>query len=60
MNQAYTTQPVCQEWVTVIKCISATGQKIPPYIIFKGESLMMHWVSTSSPAGWMFAVNNKG
>jgi len=60
LNSVYTAQPGRQEWVTVIECISATGQKIPPYVIFKGEHLMTHWTSTSPPPGWMFAVNHNG
>lgn len=60
MDSSYAAQPGRQEWVTVIECISATGEKIPPYVIFKGENLMTQWTSVSPPQGWMFAVNNKG
>ena len=60
IDSAYAAQPGRQECVTVIECISATGQKIPPYVIFKGENLMAHWMSISPPEGWMFAVNHKG
>jgi len=51
LNSVYTAQPGRHKWVTVIECISATGQKIPPYVIFKGEHLMTHWTSTSLPSG---------
>jgi hypothetical protein len=60
MDSAYAAQPGHQEWVTIIECISATGQKIPLYVIFKGESLMTHWTSILPLKGWMFAVNHKG
>ena len=36
VSKVYEAQPGRQEWVTNIVCVSATGEKIPPYIIFKG------------------------
>jgi hypothetical protein len=54
---AYEAQPGRQEWVTVIECISATGEKIPPYIIFKGQNLMSNWLPKLMPKGWMFTAN---
>jgi hypothetical protein len=53
-------QPGRQEWLTVIECVSATGEKIPPYIIFKGKNLMTSWFPEHRPKGWMFACNTKG
>lgn len=32
------------DWVTVIECISATGRRLTPAIIFKGCNLQSHWV----------------
>src|SRR5438105_13640322 len=40
VKQAYTAQPGRQEWVTIIECISATGTKIPPYVIFKDKNVI--------------------
>src|SRR5277367_6310351 len=58
--KAYEAQPGRQEWVTVIECVSATGEKIPPYVIFKGERLMSSWFPKQLPKGWKFAVNTMG
>ena len=43
IGKGYETQPGWQEWVTVIECVSATEEKIPPYVIFKGQNLMTNW-----------------
>ena len=58
--KAYEAQPGRQEWVTVIECISAIGEKIPPYIIFKGEKLMSSGFPKTLPKGWKFAANTTG
>lgn len=60
VSNAYEVQPGRQEWLTVIECVSATGEKIPPYIIFKGKNLMTSWFPEHRPKGWMFACNTKG
>lgn len=60
VKQAYTAQPGRQEWVTVIECISATGTKISPYVIFKGKNVVSSWLPKDPPAGWMFAANASG
>ena len=60
VSDAYEAQPGRQEWLTVIECISATGEKIPPYVIFKGQNLMSNWLPMPMPKGWMFAANASG
>lgn len=60
ISTAYEAQPGRQEWVTTIECISATGAKIPPMIIFKGTNLLMTWLSQPLPLGWMFSCNESG
>jgi len=60
LSEAYEVQPGRQEWVTVIECIAATGEKIPPYVIFKGQNLMSNWLPKPLPKGWMFAANASG
>lgn len=60
VSDAYEAQPGRQEWLTVIECISATGEKIPPYVIFKGQNLMSNWLPKPMPKGWMFAANASG
>ena len=44
ISTAYEAQPGQQEWVTAIECISATEDKIPPMIIFKGTNLLTTWL----------------
>jgi len=60
VSTAYEAQPGRQEWVTAIECISATGEKIPPMIIFKGTNLLSTWLPQPRPAGWMFSCNESG
>jgi hypothetical protein len=59
VSNAYEVQPGRQEWLTVIECVSAMGEKIPPYIIFKVKNLMTNWFPEYHPKGWMFAYNKK-
>jgi DDE superfamily endonuclease len=60
VSTAYEAQPGRQEWVTAIECISATGEKIPPLIIFKGTNLLTTWLPQPLPPGWMFSCNESG
>jgi len=46
--------------IGVIECIFAAGEKVPPYVIFKGENLMTNWPPETLPRGWMFACNSSG
>src|SRR5579871_4323983 len=59
-SNAYEVQSGRQEWLTVIECVSAVGEKIPPYIIFKGQNLMTSWLPEQLSGGWMFACNTSG
>ena len=59
-KQTYMAQPGRQEWVTVIECISASGNAIPPYVIFKGEHLVSTWLPRPLPSGWTFTTNTSG
>jgi hypothetical protein len=43
-----------REWVTVIECITATGQVISPLIIFKGGNLQSTWF----PVNFNVNLNN--
>ena len=60
ISTAYEAQPGWQEWVTAIECISATEDKIPPLIIFKGTNLLSTWLPYPLPPGWMFSFNESG
>jgi len=64
VNQAtrgnYKVEPGCQEWATIIECISADGVAIPPLIIFKGETLSTNWIPKDLDPTWRFTNNKKG
>lgn len=32
-------------WTTIIECISASGQVLTPFVIFKGETVQQEWFS---------------
>lgn len=49
VKKPHAAQPGRQEWVTVIECISASGNKIPPYVILKGENLVLNWLPPIHP-----------
>jgi hypothetical protein len=49
LSTTYEAQLGRQEWVTVIECISATGEKIPPLVIFKGKNLLTTWLPQPLP-----------
>lgn len=60
MEKTYEAQLGRQEWVTVIECISVTGEKIPPFVILKGENIMTSWIPTNISDGWKFGCNSTG
>jgi hypothetical protein len=60
LSTAYEAQPGRQEWVTVIECISAAGERIPPMVIFQGANLLTTWLPQPLPAGWKFSCNESG
>ena len=45
--------------ITVIGCISATGQAIPPFVIFDAKSLNMDWTKGEIP-GTTYGLSDKG
>ena len=54
--------------ITVIACVSATGQAIPPFVIFDAKSLNREWMKDQvpgttygcSPKGWVDTVLFEG
>ena len=60
LRRKYQAEPGRQEWVTVVECISANGELIPPLIIFKGENLMSSWIPANVANEWHFSCNSKG
>ena len=60
LRRKYQAEPGRQEWVTVVECISADGNLIPPLVIFKGEDLMTSWIPREVENEWHFSSNTKG
>jgi hypothetical protein len=60
LREAYQAEPGCQEWVTVMECVSATGSFITPLIIFKGKNICMNWIPKDAPKEWNISCNTKG
>ena len=48
-----------REYVTVIGCGSASGDRLPPYILYKGKHLYDRWCQ-SGPVGALYGVNSNG
>ena len=44
LQAKYQAHPGRQEWVTVVECVSADGQSIPPFIILKGKNISSSWI----------------
>ena len=52
-----------RELITVIECVSGSGQAIAPFVIYKGASHYMGWYQHLDPQateGWKFAYSSKG
>jgi hypothetical protein len=60
VKKAYQAELGRQEWVTVMECICADGNFIPPLIIFKGINLCKDWIGSNVPDDWYLACNTKG
>ena len=45
--------------ITVIGCVSATGQALPPFVIFDAKSLNMEWRKGEIP-GTTYGLSDKG
>jgi DDE superfamily endonuclease/Tc5 transposase DNA-binding domain len=52
-------QPGNREWVTAIEAISATGQVLPPMVIFKGKMRQLAWYK-EIPRDWTIEVSDNG
>jgi hypothetical protein len=52
-------QPGNREWVTVIKCINASGWSLPPMIIFSGKVHQSQWYQDIDP-DWLIGLSDNG
>ena len=48
-----------REHVTVHVCCSAAGQRLPPFILYKGKNLYQRWM-TGGPAGAVYGISDSG
>lgn len=49
-----------QEWVAAIECVDATGQALPPLVIFKAKHLDTAWIPAQAPPEWRFSTSKRG
>jgi DDE superfamily endonuclease/Tc5 transposase DNA-binding domain/helix-turn-helix, Psq domain len=49
-----------QEWITVLECVSAAGEALPPMIIFKAQNTNSAWVPKDTPRNWQFSTSTSG
>jgi hypothetical protein len=59
-KKAYIKSPENREWVSIIECVSATGQKLRCLIIFKGQALQTTWFSPKSVPDWLYTTSKNG
>jgi hypothetical protein len=54
--------PGSRAWTSFIECISATGKRLPPVVIFKGKSVQAQWFPRNLKPlqGWKFTATEKG
>jgi DDE superfamily endonuclease len=56
-KKAYKKSPENREWVSIIECVSAVGQKLRPAVIFKGNSLQTTWFPSTSIPKWLYTTS---
>ena len=49
-----------REWVTAIECIRASGEALPPCIIFKAKGYTEGWLDNNLPLGSRIEVSQNG
>jgi hypothetical protein len=49
-----------QEGVTVLECISAAGEALPPLVIFKAQNTNSAWIPKDTPPDWHFSTSTSG
>ena len=47
------------QFYIVLGCASASGERLPPYILYKGKNSYTSWTS-GGPAGTLFGVSDSG
>lgn len=60
-KQTFIVQPGTRELVTIIECVSALGELLPPLIIFKAKQHQEKWAQLEgNRVDWNYALSNKG
>jgi hypothetical protein len=59
-KKAYIQSPENREWVSIIECVSAAGQKLQCAVIFKGKSLQTTWFPAQSVPNWLYTTSENG
>ena len=52
-----------RRWITIIACVSATGQSLPPLIIFSGANVQQQWFPDTEDQpyeDWYFTISSNG
>src|SRR5262249_33653353 len=55
-------QPGSRIWTSFVECVSATGQALPPLVIFKGKTVQQQWfpLDLKPYATWKFTATESG
>ena len=59
VGRAVVVQLGNREWVTAIKCVNASGQSLPPFIILAGKTHQSSWYY-NLPLDWTIVVSDNG
>jgi hypothetical protein len=59
-KKAYIKSPENREWVSIVECVSATGQRLRCVVIFKGQSLQTTWFSSKLGPDWLYTTSQNG
>ena len=54
------TKPSNTDWVSAIECISASGRRLQPAIVFKGGHLQSNWAPPESFPRWHYKATPSG
>jgi hypothetical protein len=59
-KRAYNKMPGNREWVSILECISATGSKTRPLVIFKGKHAQTTWFQDNEIQDWIYTTSENG
>ena len=48
-----------REYITVHVCACANGERLPPFILYKGKNMYRRWMG-GAPAGTLFGISESG